>query len=121
MMPYARKTCLLRADIERVEQVKDYIKNHLRENLDTENLAKRFSVSSVTLSRHFEDFIGISIYRFVLKIRMEQSIKLLAKKDGALSEIARKVGFNHYSVFSRTFKRYYGRSPSYHLKKQAKS
>lgn len=120
-MIYDRKKRLLKTDVERVEKVKWHIENHLKDNLETEHLAQVFSVSSVTLNRHFEYQVGLSIYRFVLKSRMEQSMKSIVENDGTLSEIAAKVGFRDYSVFSRAFKLYYGKSPSFYLKKNQES
>ena len=74
------------------------------------DLARKFYVSSSTLSHLFKQKMGISIYHYVTQRRLI-SAKNLISKGMALEQVATRVGFSDYSAFYRVFRQEYGISP----------
>ncbi|MFW2439789.1 MAG: helix-turn-helix domain-containing protein [Arenicellales bacterium] len=64
---------------------------------------------------------GTTIGREIANLRKEQAIKLLIESDRTISDIASSVGFNDPSVFTRSFRRWVGMSPSDYRKRICQS
>ena len=60
------------------------------------------------------NLFGISISDYIRKRRFELAIKLL-KEGHRVSEVAYMTGFTDPDYFSRTFKRYFGKTPSEYI------
>lgn len=74
-------------------------------------LAKRFGVSKEQFRRVCLKELGRSPMQHLTSLRIERAQHLLASTDDKVESIARQVGFDDASVFSRAFKRWVGRSP----------
>ena len=70
--------------------------------------------------RHFRTLFTQVNYlppqHFLLRVRLEQTAKLLVNTKESVSEIAGKCGFRDYFYFSRLFKKYYLLSPRQYRK-----
>lgn len=108
-----RKSKLSRADIAILKSVKHYIDTNLATNLSVKSIAEMYTMSDITLSRHFRIYYHLPLYTFVLQKRMQKALHMiLFKNDISLKEIAKTVGYKQYTSFIHTFSRYYGFSPS---------
>lgn len=106
-----RGTDSLRAEKpELLDKVMAYIEEHYAEHLAVSDIAHRFYVSDSSISHHFKQKMGISIYQYVTQRRLI-SAKNLISKGMALEQVAARVGFSDYSAFYRAFKQEYGISP----------
>lgn len=92
------------------ENIIDYIKNHLEDNLSLEQLSQEFFVSKFHISHIFKEFYGVSIYRYITQKRL-QACKEAIESGGRISELCHQFGFGDYSCFYRAFKKEYGISP----------
>lgn len=92
------------------ENMIDYIKNHLEDNLSLEKLSQEFFVSKFHISHIFKEFYGVSIYRYITQKRL-QACKEAIESGGRISELCHQFGFGDYSCFYRAFKKEYGISP----------
>ena len=93
-----------------LDQILDYIEEHLSAKITLSDTARHFYVSESTISALFRRAMGISFYRCVIQRRLIAAKKLIV--DGiSLEEVSRQVGFGDYSSFYRAFKGEYGMAP----------
>jgi AraC-like DNA-binding protein len=109
--PAGRKDSLAPRHIRRAEE---YIKAHLSEPLDNELLARVAQVSPRSLYRSFVHFRGVTPFRYVQELRLEQAHRLLTAADraGDIRSIAAQAGFPSYASFWRSYVRKFGAPPS---------
>lgn len=89
--------------------------NYIHENYSTissiEEIASKLFVSYSHLRNVFKKELGITIYDFLLSVRMEEAKKLLSTSKMNLSQIAYKVGYSDYDYFKTVFAKYNGITP----------
>ena len=59
----------------------------------------------------FKKELGITIYDYLLSVRMEEAKKLLSTSKMNLTQIAYKVGYSDYDYFKTVFAKYNGITP----------
>lgn len=94
-----------------VEKVKEYIHQHLSEDLSREDIASHVYLNPDYLTRIFKKETGMSISDYLLQQRMNIAARLLANTGLTVSSIAAQIGYANFSHFSRMFKKYHGKSP----------
>ncbi|KOP65587.1 AraC family transcriptional regulator [Bacillus sp. FJAT-18019] len=94
-----------------VEKVKEYIHQHLSEDLSREDIASQVFLNPDYLTRVFKKETGMSISDYLLQQRLNIAASLLANTGLSVSSIAAQIGYANFSHFSRMFKKYYGKSP----------
>ena len=95
---------------ELLDQVLEYIEQHLHEKITLSEVAHHFYVSQSTITQTFRNKLGLSFYRCVTQARLIAA-KRLIEGDQSLESIAEAVGFMDYSAFYRAFKQEFGISP----------
>lgn len=94
-----------------VENVRNYIGNHLDSELRRDELAEYVHLNPDYLTRIFKKETGYSIKEYVILQKMEEARSLLRTTSLPISYIAAKVGYCNFSHFSYTYKRVLGVSP----------
>ena len=89
----------------------NYIRENFHLDLDVESLVDRVPLSRRNLEVKFKDEIGVSIYQFIINLRIENLAFLLINTDLSIPDITFKSGFNDYSNAYRIFKRVKGYTP----------
>lgn len=89
-------------------------KSYLFENLEKDpgfnELAEDFYVSPRTLSRRFRK-VGVSYRDIVHEVKKEMAMTLLQDLGTPVSVIARRLGYNDPSNFTKAFKLWVGQCP----------
>ncbi len=94
-------------------QLKNYIIDHLdQSDLNGEQIGSYFSISRVHLYRKLKALTNISVSEYIKNTRLEIGLQLVNEGNLNVSEIADKVGFSSPSLFSKSFKKAFGKSPS---------
>ena len=94
-------------------QLKEFIIKHLDEpNLNGDQIGEHFSISRVHLYRKLKALTDLSVSEYIKNIRLEIGLQLVNEGKLNVSEIADKTGFSSSSLFSKSFKKAYGKSPS---------
>ena len=93
-----------------VENVLEYIGEHLAEPMTLEQLATAFYISKYHLSHAFSREVGVSVYRYIMLRRLLYARQLLSAGESA-KQVCRSCGFSDYTSFYRAFKSEYGISP----------
>ncbi len=108
--------------IRRIQKVQDYIEHHLEQGLSIEELANTAGFSQYHFSRIFQSMLHESLAHYVNRLRMERALFLLAHRtDKSMTDIAYELGLSDSAVFSRSFRNYYGVSPSVYRKEYSKN
>jgi AraC family transcriptional regulator len=75
-------------------------------------LAELLGLSETSFIRTFKASFGTTPWQYILKMRLERSMKLLASTGISVTEIAVATGFSSPGHFSTAFTRQFGISPS---------
>ena len=107
--------------LQRIYKVQDYIESNMNDSLSIEELADVAGFSKF----HFHRILRIvneSLSRYVNRLKLERATHLLTyRTDMTITDIAYHFGFTDSAVFSRTFKNYYGVSPSQYRNDNSKN
>ena len=90
----------------------------ITDKLTVPQLADTVNVSTSQLTALFQTYLGISPARYITRVRLEESKKLL--EEGALNigEIAQKLGYSSIQHFCRQFRQWFGHTPTAYIKMQ---
>lgn len=97
---------------ERINQIQQYIREHLDEPLDRDALARLAGFSLPHFHRLFTAHVGESISAYVRRARMERAAHRLLGGEVNITWLALDAGYETHSAFSKAFKQYFGRSPT---------
>ncbi|MFV0466824.1 MAG: response regulator [Lachnospiraceae bacterium] len=97
---------------DRIAIVRQYIEEHLQEQIQIDQLAEVVHVNSQYLMRLFKQEMGQSIMDYINERKIQTAGKLLKETDYSINFIADCVGCESNSYFTRLFKKYTGLSPS---------
>ena len=96
-----------------VESCVRYMEEHYRDSdMDIEALCAISFISASSLQRAFMKHLEMSPKQYLIRLRMNRALELLAKNELSVKEIAFACGFKDEKYFSRAFKKRYGHSPS---------
>ena len=96
--------------------VADYVRENYCESVENETLSKHFHFTSVYINRVFKRYMGTSVHKYLISVRIDMAKELIQSREYSPSEVAVMVGFDDYPHFSKTFKRLTGKSPSDYCK-----
>ncbi len=95
------------------KELKNYFYNHYNEKISLEKIAKKLYISPFYISKVFKEEFGQTPINFLIKIRLEKAkILLSTKKELSIKEVAYLVGYEDEFYFSKSFKKFYGISPT---------
>jgi AraC family transcriptional regulator len=97
---------------ERLQEVKQYIRDHIDEPLNREVLADVAGFSVPHFHRIFTAHIGENILNYVRRMRLERAGRKLRMGAVDITEVALAAGYDSHAAFSKAFKQQYGISPS---------
>ncbi len=90
-----------------------YLHAHITDpNLTVAEIAAKSFVSVVYFRKLFRRFFGISPVKYIIQLRIQHAIGLMATGYYSLKEVALLSGYTEYPYFSTEFKRIKGVSPS---------
>ena len=102
-----------KVDEEFLHKVIQYIESNIEHSeLSVDMLAQNMNLSRSQVYRKIKALTNLTANEFIRQIRLKKSLKLLSEGNMNISEIAYSVGFSSQSYFTRSFKEYYGKSPS---------
>lgn len=97
-----------------LRRVKDYIEEHLAEELHLRELAGLVHMSSYHFARKFRRATGQPVHQYVITKRVERAKELLRSGLLTATEVSAAVGFHDLSHLNRHFKRLVSLSPSHY-------
>jgi AraC family transcriptional regulator len=91
--------------------VKEYINNHLHQDLKLHEIAAIAQLSPYHFLRLFKQSMGVTPHQYILQCRIEKAKFLLQQSQLSITEIANQVGFCDQSHLTRCFKQSLGVTP----------
>lgn len=99
-----------------VKKIKEYIGQHLDEDLSLEIFASLTMLSATYISSIFKTISGEGIRDYIIRVRMEKAKELLSNSNKGIEFISKSVGYENVRSFTRTFKSFCGLTPGEYRK-----
>lgn len=95
-----------------VDRALDYIAANVQTALSVSDVARHLGVSQTLLNLRFRQYQKSSVYKNVIRIRLERIAALLKNSNTPVSILAEQFGFSSASHLTHLFKKKYGFPPS---------
>lgn len=104
---------------DRLSEIKDYIIEHIDDQLRVKNIAEHFELSAPYLSQYFKKSTGFTLSQFMTTQKMKLAKQLL-KEGYQVTDVAMRLGYSSASHLITTFKEATGTTPKKYQMKKAK-
>lgn len=94
-----------------VDEISEYVATHYAVIEDLSFVYEQFHYSAVHVNTLFRQQLGVSLWRYVLHVRLDRACDMLISGMHA-EEVSAACGFHDYSTFYRIFKKSYGITPT---------
>jgi len=91
--------------LQRLRDMLAFIEQNYNQEISLEDVAKTANICKSECCRFFKKHMGMTIFDYILYVRIQNSLPLLKKID-SITEVAAIVGFSSPSYYSQIFKRY---------------
>ena len=102
---------MYRGSSNKLNELIQYIENHLTEPIEYEKLAKILAVNEYTLHRVFLFITNMSLSEYIRKRRISMAAMELLNSDIKIIDLAIKYQYDSSIAFSRAFKKMMGFNP----------
>jgi len=101
-----------------IDKIINYIKDNINKNISLLEVSELVNKSETLVSHLFKKITGNSFKHTLLTIKLTKAIEYFENdSDITIREVSNILGFNDQYYFSRIFKKYFGKSPSFYKKK----
>lgn len=90
---------------KRILTIHEYLMKNYRESIDLKQIASIVNMAEGSLCRFFKSIVGITIFEYLNKIKVDYACKLLMDKSLTVLDVAIDSGFNNISHFNKQFKK----------------
>ena len=102
---------------KRIAALHEFLMNNYREEIDLKRLANLVNMAEGSLCRYFKLNMGITLFEYLNKIKIEFACKLLMDQNLSILDVCIDSGFSNTSHFNKQFKRTTGVPPSEYRKR----
>ncbi len=99
-------------EYEELNEIMDYLEDHLEEEIQAKDVAKRIGLNEYTFLRIFSIICGTTFSEYVRNRRLSNAGQEIFLNGGKIVDIAIKYQYNNATAFSRAFERFHGIKPS---------
>lgn len=99
-----------------IEAAKQYIENHLPDDLSLDVVSSKVFISPKYLSKLFKEELGVTYTDYITGRRMEWAKTLIENNNMTVDQIASTVGYGTTAYFIKRFKEIYGCTPGNYLR-----
>lgn len=96
---------------EDITQIQIWLQDNYYRDINMNQLAEKFGMSTRTLNRRFKAALGISPLHFLQEVRINIAKDLLKTSNLSINEIVYKVGYQDTAFFTSLFKKYLATTP----------
>ena len=90
----------------------DFIQVNYSRKIRVSELAKFIGLDRKYISKLFKDIVGVTIQEYLISFRMNKAKEMMKDRRLSIGDISRSVGYDNPLIFSKTFKKINGLSPS---------
>lgn len=101
---------------ERITKIHEYLMSYSHEEVNLEKLAQLIHMAPGSLCRFFKSEMGMTIFDYLNKIKVDYACSLLLDRELSIAGIAYDCGFNNLSHFNKQFKKNMNITPSQYRK-----
>lgn len=94
-----------------VEKVKNYVADHVEDELSVERLAEQVYLNPNYLTRVFKKSTGRTVTEYITEYRLKLAEDLLRDTKLSITMVSAKVGYQNYTYFIKQFKKFTGYAP----------
>ena len=94
------------------QDILDYIKRHIQENIRVADIAGHFGYNDKYLSHMFSSIAGMSLKRYIMKAKIDEANFMLTDTNMTILEISVALGFADSHNFMKFYKKMTGLTPS---------
>lgn len=98
--------------VEIVRSIHKYLLDNISQRITIDEIARKYLINATTLKSVFKAVYGTSIASHIKEHRMRIAARLLMETPKGIKEIAKEVGYESQSKFSKAFKEYYDVLPT---------
>lgn len=109
---YGRNRSASSRHLLRIAKAVSFIEEHFSETVSLERLTDVAHMSKSSLTRCFQQALGVSPIEYLIRLRVRKAADLLRSSDTKIIGVAFMVGFTDGNYFARQFRRIMGMSPS---------
>lgn len=99
-----------------IHRVKEYVQNHIFEDILLENVANELFLSTAHLSRFFKKQTGENFSQYVTRMKIEKAVELLHNPQYRVYQVGEMLGYKTTRYFSKLFFNFTGYYPSQYRK-----
>ncbi|MCC3374703.1 AraC family transcriptional regulator [Cohnella sp. REN36] len=97
---------------ELVRRVIAYMERHIGRTLTLEEIGREACVTKTRLKEAFKRQTGYAVMQYFIRLRIDRAKTAIRERNANFSEISEWLGFSSVHVFSRTFKKTTGMTPT---------
>jgi AraC-like DNA-binding protein len=105
-----------RRDTELIQEIRDYLDEHLYEAHSIRDLCKRFMINRGNLQLGFNELVGYTVHAYIIHQRIERAAKRLLESDDSIKAIALNSGYKKQRSFNKIFKTIFQLTPATYRK-----
>jgi AraC-like DNA-binding protein len=98
-------------DAAPIYQARDHLARHYANPPNIAELARMVGINRTKLKENFRETLGLTIYEYVLRRRMERAAEMLRSGEYGIAQVAYAVGYEYPANFTAAFKRHFGQLP----------
>lgn len=87
-----------------VKDAKKYIEYNYAKYISIANLSEKYGICETLFCNKFKEFLGLTPNKYLIKIRIQNSMHLLITTNYSISQIAMLCGFKSPAHFTKSFK-----------------
>ena len=100
-----------------MKNVREYIEENFDRKITLDDISSHVFLSRSYLCTLFRQKTGGTINDYILRVRIEKSIELMANRELSIKEIMKQCGFESQSYYTKTFHRLIGVNPGQYRNK----
>ena len=112
---YMRKS--FRTGNKRIAMIHEFLMKNYREEIDLKQIAELVSMAEGSLCRFFKESMGMTLFEYLNRIKVEFASQLLMDPDLSILEVCYDSGYNNLSHFNKQFLKVTGLTPSRYRKR----
>lgn len=109
---FMRMVNTLGSQSNQIARAISWLKDHFKEPLQVDELAKSVNMATSTFHRHFKEVTTLSPLQYQKRLRLYEAQRLMLVENEYAANACMAVGYESPTQFNREYKRLFGESPS---------